>query len=554
MFRYISFVAIAILFSYKISISETQVYSGRYIISFKNSNVAQVNSKKSFTYKKKLGISGHHLVTLNNKRSLNLLTDNNIAIQYSKEKDLCPELLADTTINSCSPDYLISVKNHKTVNNHSIASKIIKDYQNDILVDDQVVVAIVDTGIDYNHPALSQYIWTNPLEIPGNNNDDDGNGFIDDIHGVNLINDSVDSFDDNGHGTHVAGIIVNQWEKIMPKEDNRLRLLPLKFLDENGTGALSAAIDALSYLNQLQNNGIKVAVSNNSWGGAPELDSLTKIVSNIGNMNTAFVTAAGNWASNNDIISEYPANYKYPFSISVAAVDASDNLASFSNFGVNSVTIAAYGVGILSTAVGGGYKRMSGTSMAAPMVSGILAAIYGLNSQIKANEAIEQLLQNSKEVSALKNIIESGKVANETNFIQREQRSLLPVRTLITKMQFLVDYQKVKRVRSGKLIKLALSGSGDGIVKIKVNENKLTSDFFNCSGDFTIDISNGKGSVDLSIPSIFRKRKLYFSVLDNNEEITLKRRLIVYSSKNKSPKYSSKNALPLCGIEVRATS
>ncbi|MEH7076667.1 Ig-like domain-containing protein [Neobacillus drentensis] len=210
----------------------------------------------------------------------------------------------------------------------------------------QVVVGIIDTGIDINHPELIDSIWTNPGEIANNKIDDDGNGYIDDIHGWDFYhsdNSVFDAEDGDEHGTHVAGTIAaksNNGIGISGIAPN-VKIMSLKFLGADGSGNTSDAIQAIEYAKKM---GVKI--TNNSWGGS-EYDQALKDA--IDQSNMLFIAAAGNDGLNNDLQPDFPASYNSPNVISVAAIDNSGKLAGFSNFGANSVDIAAPGTNILST-------------------------------------------------------------------------------------------------------------------------------------------------------------------------------------------------------------
>jgi subtilisin family serine protease/subtilisin-like proprotein convertase family protein len=250
--------------------------------------------------------------------------------------------------------------------------------------DPSVVVAVIDTGVDYNHPDLAANMWTNPGEIPGNGVDDDGNGFVDDIHGYDFANHDGDPMDDFFHGTHVAGTIAavaNNGIGISGVAPN-VQIMALKFLDGTGSGAIS---DAISCLNYAVANG--ASISNNSWGGGGFSQAFQSALQNAASHGHIFVAAAGNDGSNNDSAPFYPANYNVPNVVSVAATDPGDSIAWFSNYGKKTVDIAAPGVDILSTlpthmtpgmldeGLSPDYGTLSGTSMAAPHVAGVLALV-----------------------------------------------------------------------------------------------------------------------------------------------------------------------------------
>lgn len=234
----------------------------------------------------------------------------------------------------------------------------------------QPIVAIIDTGIDLNHSSLSDAIWVNPGEIPNNGIDDDGNGYVDDVNGWNFVNKNNNPQDCDGHGTHVAGIVRGTTQNILssPMASAKIKLMPVKFLDCNGNGTTSDAVQAIYYA---VNNGAKVL--NNSWGGSSFSGSLLTAITYSYNQKVSFVAAAGNYSSNNDTSPTYPAAYTVPNIIAVAATTDLDTLASFSNYGANSVQIASPGVSVYSTWPGNGFATLSGTSMATPFVSGIVA-------------------------------------------------------------------------------------------------------------------------------------------------------------------------------------
>jgi subtilisin family serine protease len=202
--------------------------------------------------------------------------------------------------------------------------------------------------------------------------DDDGNGYIDDFHGWNFLSDNNSLADSSGHGSHVAGTVVGATEDISQvsstSDDERVKVMVLKFLDGDGVGTTADAIEAIQYA---VDNGAKIL--NNSWGGTGYSALLHEAVVYSFFQNTLFVAAAGNNGSNNDQQAIYPASYDVPNVLSVAATNDQDDLAFFSNFGSESVDVAAPGVNIVSVAPGGGFYSSSGTSMATPFTAGLAA-------------------------------------------------------------------------------------------------------------------------------------------------------------------------------------
>ena len=255
-----------------------------------------------------------------------------------------------------------------------------------------VVIAEIDTGVDYRHQDLAANIWTNTGEIAGNGIDDDHDGYVDDTRGWDFANNDNDPMDDNGHGTHVAGTIgaIGNNGLGVTGVAWSAKIMPLKFLDKNGSGAISDAIEAINYARV---KGAKVI--NASWGGGGFSSALQSAISQFQNAGGIFVAAAGNEASNNATVASYPANYSGV--ISVGASTRNDTLASFSNYGTN-VQIVAPGQSILSTLPNNSYGTLSGTSMATPHVSGAIALLWGQNPTLSAAQITSALLINTANV------------------------------------------------------------------------------------------------------------------------------------------------------------
>lgn len=276
----------------------------------------------------------------------------------------------------------------------------------------EVIVGIIDTGIDYLHEDLAANMWTNGKEIPGNNMDDDANGFIDDVHGWNFNENNNNPFDDNRHGTHVAGTIGALANNgigtigVSPK----VSLMACKFLNKDGWGRVDAAIQCVSYAVKM---GAKVL--NNSWGGGgfsqPMIDAI-KMAEQAG---VLFVAAAGNFNNNNDQKPLYPASYEIPNIISVGATDSSDQKAGFSNYGKTTVDLSAPGVAIFSTLPNNLYGSLNGTSMATPHVAGAAALIWAYKPTLSVYALKDLLLSTVDPVPTLKDISVSGGRLNVYN-------------------------------------------------------------------------------------------------------------------------------------------
>jgi subtilisin family serine protease len=264
-----------------------------------------------------------------------------------------------------------------------------------------VIVAVIDTGVFYNHEDLAPNMWHNPGEVPSNGIDDDSNGYVDDVFGIDLPNNDSDPTDDFNHGTHVAGTIGargNNGAGVAGVNWN-VSIMAIKLHDSAGNATAADAIEAFQYVTMMKNRGINIRVTNNSWGGAPEAagfdQALKDAIDAAGNAGILNVFSAGNNASNNDSLPFYPASYTSPHILSVAASTATDARAGFSNFGATSVDLAAPGQGILSSIIGtASYGFNSGTSMAAPHVSGAAALLAAHNSSL-SNLSLKASLMNS---------------------------------------------------------------------------------------------------------------------------------------------------------------
>ncbi|MFO0868878.1 MAG: S8 family serine peptidase, partial [Pirellulales bacterium] len=288
----------------------------------------------------------------------------------------------------------------------------------------EVVVAVIDTGVDYRHVDLAANMWRNPGEIAADGIDNDRNGYVDDIYGIDSYNNDSDPWDDQGHGTHVAGTIAavgNNGVGVTGVNWNA-RVMALKFLGASG-GATSGAISALEYLTVMKTRyGVNVVASNNSWGGGGYSRALHDAIQTSVDAGIPFVAAAGNAGANNDKGTFYPANYDVAGIITVAATDRNDRLASFSNYGATSVDLAAPGVSTLSTTPNNTYGSMSGTSMATPHVTGVIALMAGYNPAASPLELKNALLDAVDPVAELTGRVVSGGRLNAASSLQRVGR------------------------------------------------------------------------------------------------------------------------------------
>ncbi|MGE0762031.1 MAG: S8 family serine peptidase [Bdellovibrionales bacterium] len=314
------------------------------------------------------------------------------------------------------------------------------------------IIAIIDTGLDLNHPVFvdTNSVWTNSGEIAGNGHDDDGNGYVDDVHGWNFVDNTGTMYDDDGHGTHVAGIVLSVDQNILAanKHDSRIQIMPLKFLDGNGVGTTANAIKAIYY--GVQNGAV---VMNNSWGGPSYSGALHEAIAYAYNAGISFPAAAGNAAGNNDSYPMYPASYDVPNVIAVAATNDQDNLASFSNYGRNTVHLGSPGVMIYST-IPGGWGSSSGTSMAAPYVAGVAIQMKVESPNMLGYQIKSVILSQADPKASLATKIYSGSRLDVTNSINYAQTAVVDS----TQPAYYGAYSQNRELAS------SLAGGGCGLV------------------------------------------------------------------------------------------
>jgi len=289
-----------------------------------------------------------------------------------------------------------------------------------------VIVGVVDTGIRYTHQDLAANMWTNPGEVPGNGLDDDSNGFVDDVYGINAITRSGDPMDDNGHGTHCAGTIGAVANGGGPHVGVAwsVQLMGLKFLGSDGTGYSSDAITCIDYA---IDEGVDIL--SNSWGGGGYSVLMAAAVQRAQTAGVLFVAAAGNESNNNDASPSYPASYTMDNVIAVAALDRSDQLASFSNYGATSVDLGAPGVAIFScvSASDSAYGTYNGTSMATPHVSGVAALLKAQFPASSLEELRQRLLSTTVSVPALAGRCVTGGRVNAADALSASADGIMEV-------------------------------------------------------------------------------------------------------------------------------
>ncbi|GEP45994.1 S8 family serine peptidase [Brevifollis gellanilyticus] len=260
----------------------------------------------------------------------------------------------------------------------------------------EVVVGVIDTGVDRTHPDLAANMWTNPHEIPGNNVDDDNNGFVDDLYGWDFFSNDNDPMDEEGHGTHCSGTIGGVGSNLTGVTGVcwQVSIVALRFLGPNG-GSTSDAMEAVNYAQELG-----IDLTSNSWGGGGFSSLLQTAIANAGAAGQLFIAAAGNDGTNTDLTANYPSGYAVDTIVSVASSTSLDSRSSFSNYGATTVDLAAPGSAIYSTIPGSSYATYNGTSMATPHVSGAVALLKSVAPSMSAAEIKSRLLSTVDPLSA----------------------------------------------------------------------------------------------------------------------------------------------------------
>lgn len=346
-----------------------------------------------------------------------------------------------------------------------------------------VLVAVIDTGIDITHPALREHIWINEREIPMNGIDDDGNGYVDDIYGWDFYNNdnsvchytfsdlgqvSAHPDDDDNHGTHCAGIIAATEGVFGVAGGIDIRILPLKIHGgAKNSGSIANAIKAVKYA-----QAAGADICNMSWGTPVYSEALETVMRE---SDMLFVVAAGNAGSNNNSSPLYPASFSLDNMISVAYITQSGTLATDSNYGISTVDIAAPGQDIYSTTVGGGYHYRSGTSMAAPVVSGVSALLYSCGDSLYPQNVKEILLQTLKPLDSLTGYVRYPGIPDAAKALQAAD--LLSPDTVAPTVSAATQYQEA----SLAVLTTTEDLGGSGIRTIRYAAGKRDLSYF-CKG------------------------------------------------------------------------
>ncbi len=408
------FLLLLIFVTHETSLAQGQYVEGELIIKLKSKLSSSGFINHSFAGK--LSQKGIAVKTSFNKMQMHLL-------KLPKEQSLnqvMSELSADPEVEFVEPNYILRKADEATsriqplsyqqmistvsnlANGHYTQSRLavgVDEAWGEMAatVSTRPLVAVIDTGVDYNHTVFvqSNAMWKNSEEIPNNGIDDDHNGYIDDVYGWNFFANNKHPWDDEGHGTHVSGIVVGLGIDIyeQPPRESEFQIMALKFLGADGSGDSASAIQAINYA---ISKGARII--NASWGGDAYSRSLHEAFTRAYEQGIFIVTAAGNAGSNNDNIPIYPSGLPIPGLISVAAANSWDRLASFSNYGVQSVHLAAAGVSVGSLYPNNLYGYSSGTSMAAPFIAGVGALLLRESPQLSGFQ-LKELILNSVEAT-----------------------------------------------------------------------------------------------------------------------------------------------------------
>lgn len=286
--------------------------------------------------------------------------------------------------------------------------------------DDDIIVAVLDSGVDYNHIDLQHNIWVRAENVK--QYEDTELGSIEDVHGYNAVDNTGDPMDENGHGTHCAGIVGAEGgnEIGISGVNWKVKIMPLKFMNASGFGTSKNAIEAINYVIDRKRAGVNVRIISASWGTKLRSRGLEDVIRKAYEEGILFVAASGNDSLSTDLLPQYPANYNVGNLISVAALNRQDELASFSNYGAKSVHIAAPGANILSTWLGNEYEEHSGTSMATPMVSGIAALVLSKRPALSVEELRSILLNSVDKLPSLNGKVATGGRINAAKAVGAE--------------------------------------------------------------------------------------------------------------------------------------
>lgn len=364
------------------------------------------------------------------------------------------------------------------------------------------VAAVIDTGIDYRHQDLAANMWRNPAEFTGTAGvDDDGNGYVDDIYGIDAVNHDSDPLDDNGHGTHVAGIIgaVGNNGLGVAGINWNAQIIACKFMDASGSGPVSAAIECLQYLRKLKDDGVDLVASNHSWSTSWYSQALYDAIN--AQRDILLIASAGNEISDNDVNPRYPGSYSLPTVMAVANTDNRDQLALTSSYGKHRVHLGAPGSSILSTTPNDSYALKGGTSMATPHVTGAAALLKAQDGLRSWQQLKNLLLSSGQDLPALQGLTVSGRRLDLFSALTCTDKPLFAV------MSYSTDYLpgqpatvEVLSINCDAAAGPVQASTTDG-AQIVLNDDGAPPDFSAGDGTFSGSWVPSSGSVYLTVAS-----------------------------------------------------
>ena len=287
----------------------------------------------------------------------------------------------------------------------------------------EIVVAVLDSGVEYTHADLVNNIWTRPANL--NPYQDRDLGTVDDVHGYNVVGNNGEPTDDNGHGTNCAGIIGAECGNNLGVcgVNWKIQIMPLKFLNAGGFGTVLGAVEAINYAIDRKHAGVNIRVINLGWGLSQHSRALEDVIRKASEAGILFVAASGSSNTDNDVRPHYPASYNIGNVISVAATDRNDALAPFSNYGLKNIQIAAPGKDILTTALGNEYEQGSGTSMAAAVVAGVAALTLSAHPNLSVDQLRSVLLESVDQMPGLRGKVSTQGRINAARAVAGQVRS-----------------------------------------------------------------------------------------------------------------------------------